>query len=177
MSTVTPDLDLRFPIGKFDPAVFASRNENINTLANLPTNLATAVDRLNDEQLDTPYRPEGWTVRQTVHHIADSHINTLCRFKLALTADAPPTILPYMEERWAQLPDNKLSIEVSLSIVTGVHARLVEILRNISEEDFAREFVHPETGNWTIDKALALYAWHSKHHTAHITGLRNRNGW
>jgi hypothetical protein len=177
MSPATSEVDLRFPIGKFDIAAYGSREENINTIANLPTNLKTAVDGLTDEQLDTPYRPEGWTLRQTVHHIADSHINTLCRFKLALTEDESPTIKPYYEERWAELPDAKLPVDVSLAIIEGVHTRLVEILRNLSEREFQREFVHPETGHWTIEKATALYAWHSRHHTAHITGTRERNGW
>ena len=177
MSTAVSELDLRFPIGKFDIGAFGSRAENIETLAMLPANLRAAVERLSDEQLDTPYRPEGWTLRQTVHHIADSHINTLCRFKLALTEDEPPTIRPYYEERWAELPDSKLPVDVSLGIIDGVHARLVEILRNLSDTDFQKEFVHPETGGWTLEKALALYAWHSKHHTAHITTTRVSNAW
>ena len=177
MSTATPELDLRFPIGKFDPAAYASRVENIATLADLTANLRTAVDGLSDEQLDTPYRPEGWTLRQTVHHIADSHINTLVRFKLALTEDSPPTIKPYYEERWAELADSKLPVAVSLAIIEGVHTRLVEMLRSLSEAEFQKEFVHPETGPWTLEKAAALYAWHSRHHTAHITGTRERNGW
>ncbi|HQU92062.1 MAG TPA: putative metal-dependent hydrolase [Pyrinomonadaceae bacterium] len=177
MSTATPELDLRFPIGKFDPAAYASRDENIATLANLPANLRAAVDGLSDEQIDTPYRPEGWTLRQTVHHIADSHINTLTRFKLALTEDTPPTIKPYHEDRWAELSDSNLPVSVSLAIIEGVHARLVELLRSLSEDQFQKEFIHPETGPWTIEKAAAMYAWHSKHHTAHITGTRERNGW
>jgi hypothetical protein len=177
MSTATSEVDLRFPIGKFDIEAYSSREENINTLANLPANMRTAVDGLTDEQLDTPYRPEGWTLRQTVHHVADSHINTLCRFKLALTEDEPPTIRPYYEERWAELPDANLPVAVSLAIIDGVHTRLVEILRNLSEEEFQQEFVHPETGPWTIEKATALYAWHSRHHTAHVTGTRERNEW
>ena len=177
MSTATPELDLRFPIGKFDLAAYSLREENISTLANLPANLSAAIDGLTDEQLDTPYRPGGWTLRQTVHHVADSHINTLCRFKLALTEDEPPTIRPYYEERWAELADSQLPVGFSLAIVDGVHARLVEVLRGMTEADFAREFVHPETGNWTLEKSLALYAWHSQHHTAHITSTRERHGW
>ena len=177
MSTATQELDLRFPIGKFDPASYASLEENINTLAELPAKLRAAVEGLNDEQLDTPYRPEGWTLRQTVHHVADSHINTVIRFKLALTEETPPTIKPYMEDRWAELSDSKLPVEVSLGIIDGVHARLVKVLRSLSEEQFQKEFIHPETGPWTIEKATALYAWHSKHHTAHITGTRERHGW
>ena len=177
MSTSATEADLRFPIGKFDIAAYGSREENINTLANLSANLRTAVDGLSDEQLDTPYRPDGWSLRQTVHHIADSHINTLCRFKLALTEDEPPTIRPYYEERWAELADSKLPVDVSLNIIEGVHTRLVEVLRDMSDADFQKGFIHPETGKWTLEKALALYAWHSRHHTAHITGTRERNGW
>jgi hypothetical protein len=177
MSTAAGEVDLRFPVGKFDIGAYGSRAENIQTLAELPANLRAAVEGLSDEQIDTPYRPEGWTLRQTVHHIADSHINTLTRFKLALTEDEPPTIRPYHEDRWADLADSKMSVAVSLGIIDGVHARLVEVLRNMSEEDFKKEFVHPETGSWTLEKALALYAWHSKHHTAHIAGTRERNGW
>lgn len=177
MNAATSDVDLRFPIGKFDSADYHSLAENINTLANLPANLRMAVKGLTDDQLDTQYRPQGWTLRQTVHHIADSHINSLCRFKLALTEDEPPTIKPYYEERWADLPDAKLPVDASLAIIDGVHWRLVEILRNLSEKEFQKEFIHPETGPWTIEGATALYAWHSRHHTAHITGTRERSGW
>lgn len=177
MSTATYELDLRFPIGKFSPDAFASREDNINTLAELPSKVRAAVEGLSDEQLETPYRPDGWTLRQTVHHIADSHINTIVRFKLALTEEAPPTIRPYFEERWAELADSKLPVEVSLGIIEGVHRRLVEILQSLSEDEFQKEFIHPETGPWTIEKATALYAWHSKHHTAHITSTRERSGW
>lgn len=177
MSIATQELDLRFPIGKFDIANFSSRSENVETIAELPLKLRTAVDGLSDEQLDTPYRPDGWTLRQTVHHIADSHMNSIIRFKLALTEDEAPTIRPYYEDRWAELADSKLPIDISLSIIDGVHARWAELLRNMSDSNFAKEFVHPETGNWTLERALALYAWHSKHHTAHITGTRERKGW
>lgn len=177
MSTAIPELDLRFPVGKFDPASYASLDENIQTLADLPQNVRVAVRGLSDEQLDTPYRPEGWTLRQTLHHIADSHINTVIRFKLALTEDAPPTIKPYHEDRWAELSDAKLPVDVSLGIIDGVHARLVDLLRGLSEDQLQKEFLHPETGPWTIERATALYAWHSKHHTAHITSTRDRNGW
>ena len=177
MSTATPELDLRFPIGKFDLANYSSRSDNLETIAELPLKLRTAVDGLSDQQLDTAYRPDGWTLRQTVHHIADSHMNSIIRFKLALTEDDAPTIRPYYEDRWAELADSKLPVEVSLGIIDGVHARWSELLRNMSDADFAKEFVHPETGNWTLERALALYAWHSQHHTAHITGTRSRNGW
>lgn len=168
--------DPRFPIGKFDAAAYPSRNENIETIANLPTNLTTAVDGMTDEQLDTPYREGGWTLRQTVHHIADSHTNSMCRFKLALTEDSP-TIRPYHEDRWAELADSRMPVDVSLAIIVGVHTRWAELLRNMTEADYKREFIHPETGRWNLEDALALYAWHSQHHTAHITGTRDRHGW
>ena len=139
--------------------------------------LRAAVGGLTDEQLDTPYRPDGWTLRQTVHHIADSHINSLCRFKLALTEDEAPTIRPYYEDRWAELADSNLPVDVSLAIIDGVHSRWAELLQNMTDADFEREFIHPETGTWKLEKVLGLYAWHSLHHTAHITGTREWNGW
>jgi uncharacterized damage-inducible protein DinB len=174
---VNTNTDARFPVGKFDVANFPSRDENLKTIADLPANLNTAVAGLSDEQLDTPYRDGGWTLRQTVHHVADSHINSFCRFKLALTEDEAPTIRPYYEDRWAELADSKVPVDVSLKIVDGVHSRWTSLLQSMTDEDFKREFVHPETGNWTLDKILALYAWHSLHHTAHITSTRERNGW
>jgi uncharacterized damage-inducible protein DinB len=169
--------DLSYPIGKFDAGQYADRGENLRTIADLPSKLNAAVAGLTGEQLDTPYRPGGWTVRQTVHHIADSHMNSQIRFKLALTEDAPPVIQPYAEDRWAELGDSKLPIAASLKMLEGLHARWVALLESMSEEDFASVFIHPETGGWTLDSALALYAWHSKHHTAHITSLRERQGW
>lgn len=170
------DLDPRFPIGKFDPANYSSFDDNVATLAELPLKLRDAVAGLTDEQLETPYRTDGWTLRQTVHHVADSHINTLIRFKLALTEDSP-TIRPYYEERWAELGDSRLPVEVSLGILDGIHHRLVTLLKSLSPDQLQREFVHPETGGWSIEKAAALYAWHSQHHTAHITTTRKRYGW
>ena len=171
--------DLRYPIGKFDKnfeITVALRREYINEIAELPKKLKAAVENLNDEQLDTPYRPEGWTVRQTVHHIADSHLNSFVRFKLALTEDAP-TIRQYFEDRWAELEDSRLPIDYSMKITEGVHARWTTLLKAMSDEDFARKLVHPESGEWTLENTLGLYAWHSRHHTAHITKLRDRNGW
>ena len=172
--------DPRYPIGDFDknaPLTPEGREQNIKDIRELPAKLAAAVNGLSDEQLDTPYRDGGWTLRQTVHHVADSHINSLCRFKLALTEDETPTIKPYMEDRWAQLADSTMPVDVSLKIVEGVHERLSALLDSFSEEDFQREFIHPETGKWTLEKVLALYAWHSKHHTAHITELRKQRDW
>ena len=171
--------DLRFPIGKFDASREVTpelRREFIQTIADLPIKIAEAVKDLNDGQLDTPYRPEGWTVRQTVHHVADSHLNSYCRFKLALTEDKP-TIRPYYEDRWAELKDSQLPIDVSLKIIEGVHRRWVVLLDSMTDEDFKRELIHPDSGDWKLDKFLGLYEWHSKHHTAHIMKLRERNGW
>lgn len=169
--------DLSYPIGKFEIAAFTDRTVNLRTIAELPMRLRSAVADLTEEQLDTPYRPGGWTVRQTVHHIADSHMNSQIRFKLALTEDDPPTIKPYYEERWAELADSKLPVDVSLNMIDAIHTRWTAFLNAMSDEDFGRRFIHPETGEWTLDGALALYAWHSLHHTAHITHLRDRNQW
>jgi uncharacterized damage-inducible protein DinB len=152
------------------------RHQFVRTIENLPEKIANAVSNLTDEQLDTPYRPEGWTVRQTVHHIADSHLNSYCRFKLALTEETP-TIRPYYEDRWADLSDSRMPIDVSMKIIEGVHARWTNLLDSMTEEDFRRKLKHPETGEWTLEKFLGLYDWHSRHHTAHIVNLIERNGW
>ena len=169
--------NLSYPIGNFDLTHFADRDNNLRTIAELPAKVTEAIAGLDEAQLDTEYRPGGWTVRQTVHHIADSHSNSLTRFKLALTEDTPPTIRPYYEERWAELADSKLQIDISLKMIDAIHMRWSALLESMSEDDFRRGFVHPETGNWPLENALALYAWHSKHHTAHITHLRERMGW
>lgn len=172
--------DLRFPIGEFDrnyATTPEARQQRLTTIKDLPSQIAAAIDGLTDEQLDTPYRPEGWTVRQTVHHIADSHANSLIRFKLALTEDEPPTIKPYYEDRWAELGDNKLPVDVSLKMIEAIHTRWAALLESMSDEDFQKTFIHPETGVWPLEGALALYDWHSRHHTAHITHLRDREGW
>jgi uncharacterized damage-inducible protein DinB len=171
--------DLRYPIGKFDKSFEPSselRLEFIKTIADLPSNVANAVKGLSDEQLDTPYRPEGWTVRQTVHHIADSHMNAFVRFRLALTEDLP-TIRPYYEDRWAELGDSKLPVDVSLRLIDGLHTRWAAMLNSMSDADFQKKLNHPESGEWTLDTMLGLYAWHSRHHTAHITNLRHRSNW
>jgi len=177
----TPEIseDLRFPIGKFDKSTVGHdrRADFIQTITDLPSKIREAVKGLNDEQLDTPYRPGGWSVRQTIDHVADSHINCYCRFKLALTEDETPTIRPYYEDRWAELPDSKLPIDSSLAIIDGIHRRWAAMLNAMLPDDFQKKFNHPESGEWTLDGALALYAWHSLHHTAHITNLRDRQGW
>lgn len=173
--------DLRYPVGKFAmPSDWdaGSLAEWRTTLAELPARLRAAVAGLSDRQLDTPYREGGWTVRQTVHHIADSHLNMYCRFRLALTEDVP-TIKPYLEARWAELPDARtLSIAPSLSILDGVHARLVALIDTMTPEQWRSSFVHPEHEHpVTLARTAALYSWHSRHHVAHIAGLRLRRGW
>jgi uncharacterized damage-inducible protein DinB len=172
--------DLRFPTGKFQrPAELdaKARAEAIEIIAATPARLREAVRGLTNEQLETPYRPGGWTVRQVVHHVPDSHLNAYVRFKLALTEDAP-TIKPYDEARWAELPDvSTVPIATSLTLLDAVHERWLAILRAMKPDDFARLLVHPETGRQRLDQVLALYAWHGPHHTAHITSLRQRMGW
>ncbi len=176
--------DLRYPIGKFEwippeneEQMAKRRVHYIDVLANLPSNMASAVKGLNREQLDTPYRPEGWTVRQVVHHVPDSHLNAYVRFKLALTED-DPTIRAYDEAKWAELPDSAITpVEVSLELLAALQSRWVDVVRSMQPSDFARTLVHPERGRLTLDQMLAMYAWHSAHHTAHITSLRERMGW
>jgi hypothetical protein len=175
------DLDsLRYPIGRFSPpasSLPSIRAAQIQTLRLLPERLRAAVAGLNDTQLDTPYREGGWTVRQVVHHIADSHAVSFIRTKLALTEDWP-TINPYNEAAWADLADSRLlPIDVSLALVEGLHARWAALLESLSDEDFQKGYNHPEQGQRTLVTALAMYDWHSRHHTAHITSLRARQGW
>ena len=161
---------MRFPIGEFDKNIEVTdemRNGFVSDLRELPLKVRSAVESLGDEQLDAAYRPEGWTVRQVIHHIADSHLNAFIRIKLALTEDMP-TIRPYDEAEWAKLSDSELPIEPSMKIIEGVHTRFVELLLNLSDEDFKRKLNHPDSGEWTIAQMVGLYAWHGKHHTAHI---------
>jgi len=168
--------ELRYPVGRFSAPAEGSRADQIETLRQLPVNLRQAVSGLSDAQLDTPYRPDGWTVRQVVHHLADSHANSYIRIKLALTEDAP-TIKPYDEAAWALLPDSSMPVEVSLPFIEAMHARLNALFESMSEAEYQRTFVHPERGTVTLANNLALYAWHSRHHVAHITRLRQRMGW
>jgi uncharacterized damage-inducible protein DinB len=172
--------DLRYPVGRFKaPAEItpSERAEWLKDLEALPAGLASAVAGLDDHQLDTPYRPEGWTIRQVVHHVADSHMNSYVRFRLALTEDAP-VIKPYAEDLWAELPDAKSApIDVSLALLTSLHQRWVTLLRSLDDQEFARTFVHPENGETRLDKALGLYVWHGHHHLAHINNLRKRKSW
>lgn len=172
--------DLRYPTGKFSYQGLQSTQERarcIEEIARTPDRLRSAVNGLSSEQLDTPYREGGWTVRQVVHHIPDSHLNAYVRFKLALTEDQP-TIKTYDEARWAAMPDSKTTPpEVSLSLLESLHRRWVKVLESMSAQDFERQFNHPEHGVMTLDKLLALYSWHGPHHVAHITSLRERKGW
>ena len=171
--------DPRFPIGKFSysgPSTLEQKNGFLDDIDQAPARLRTAVRGLSDVQLDMPYREGGWTVRQVVHHVPDSHLNSYVRFKLALTEDEP-TIKPYLEGRWAELPDSREPVENSLLMLESLHRRWIIVLRSLSETDWKRTFRHPELGPMTLEKTLALYAWHGKHHVAHITNLRERMGW
>lgn len=173
-------MDLRYPVGPCEyPASVSpeARTEHIKELAALPGRLRVAVQGLNDEQLDTPYRPGGWTVRQVVHHFADSHMNAYVRFRLALT-EPQPTIKPYDEKTWAELPDARTApIESSLRLLEGLHERWVMMFTALADSDFSRTLHHPEIGVVRLDTYLATYGWHCRHHVAHITSLRQRSGW
>jgi len=172
--------DARYPIGPFalkTDTTQADRDRWIAVLAEAPDNLRAALAGLAQEQLSAPYREGGWTVRQLVHHLPDSHLNSYIRFKWALTENAP-VIKPYFEARWAELPDTQETpLTVSLDLLTALHGRWVVLLRAISDQDFARSFTHPDTGAQTLHESLAYYAWHTQHHTTQITALRQRNGW
>ena len=172
--------DLRYPIGKFQPEPElndVSRQNLIRQITEAPAKLREATKGLTEEQLDTPYRPGGWTVRQVVHHIPDSHMNAYIRFKLGMTEQEPP-VKPYKENLWAELVDAKSSpIEPSLTLLESLHQRWTVFLRSMSTADFARTVKHPEMGTIALDRILQLYAWHGRHHVAHITSLRERMNW
>jgi len=180
MSTPAPVQDLSYPIGKFvysGPQTKPQREAAIAVIKKTPARLRAAVLGLSAEQLDTPYRPGGWTVRQVAHHVPDSHMNAFIRTKLALT-EYEPTIKPYDEKAWAGLADVRATpIETSLALLDAVHERWVYILQAMADADFARTFRHPEHGVRTLDWMIALYAWHGPHHVAHIANLRKRMGW
>lgn len=180
MTHVDDSLDnLRYPIGHLSASLERAPAElaaNIQNLRLLPERLPEAVAGLDDTQLDTAYREGGWTVRQVVHHVADSHANAYVRTKLALTEDWP-TIKPYEEAAWAKLTDSRLPIGVSLDLVRALHTRWVALLESLASFDFERGYVHPAMGRQNLAEVVALYSWHSRHHTAHITGLRSRMGW
>jgi uncharacterized damage-inducible protein DinB len=171
--------DPRYPIGKFSysgPLSPEQTKQYLKDVEETPARLREAVAGLNNQQLDTPYREGGWTVRQLAHHVPDSHMNAYIRFKLALTEDVP-TIKPYIQDRWAQLPDSKAPIDVSLTLLDCVHQRWMMVLHSLGAPDWKRTFNHPEMGPMTLDKTLALYSWHGRHHVAHVTSLRKQKGW
>jgi DinB superfamily len=173
--------DPRYPIGQFaygGPQTASQRLDCISRIAAAPAKLREAASELSDVQLDTPYRQGGWTVRQVVHHVPDSHLNAYTRFRLALT-EPTPTIRPYMEHRWAELSDARSApIEASLDLLDALHQRWVLLLRAMRPEDWSLGYLHPEHGReWALDEALAMYAWHGEHHTAHVTRLRQRMSW
>jgi uncharacterized damage-inducible protein DinB len=172
--------DLRYPTGKlsFDPEVTEDKRRAwIRQIADAPSALRASVQDLTDTQLDTPYRPEGWTVRQVIHHVPDSHMNAYLRFKLALTEDNP-TIKTYKEAAWAEIADTaRTPVEVSLALLDALHRRWVVLLESMRGSDFERPLQHPENGPMTLDRLLQMYAWHGRHHVAHITELRKREGW
>jgi hypothetical protein len=172
---------LKYPIGLFQlpKKVTDELYESwINDLSTFPEKIKKELIGLPDEQLDTPYRPGGWTIRQVVHHCADSHMNSFTRFKLALTEEQP-IIKPYFEERWAELTDSKkIPIAPSLKIIEGIHERWTALIRSLSEEEKTRTFIHPEHGKtFQLDEVIGFYAWHSNHHLAHITTMKKRNMW
>jgi len=173
-------MDLQYPVGKFKwegVITDEQRRQLIAQIEQAPAQLRKALAGLTEEQVDTPYRPGGWTVRQVVHHLPDSHMNAYVRFRLALT-EGEPTIKPYDQERWATLKDARTApAELSLSLLESLHRRFVLLLRSLRAEDFARTFLHPEMGVVTLDKYLGMYAWHGRHHIAHVTSLRDRMGW
>lgn len=168
-----------YPIGEFRlPGTLTpdERREAVASIEAAPAKLRAAVDGLSDAQLDTPYRDGGWTVRQLVHHIVDSHINGYVRLKLALTEDAP-TIKAYGQAAWAELADSRGPIHISLDLLDALHTRWVSLWKDLADEDWSRPFHHPESGEIRVDEMAALYAWHGNHHIAHITTLRERRGW
>jgi uncharacterized damage-inducible protein DinB len=166
--------DLQYPIGRFtfpDSTTPEQRQIWIREIARAPRELRNAIASLSFEQLDTPYRPGGWTARQVAHHVPDSHMNAFIRFKLALTEDQP-TIKPYDEARWAVLADATLPVEPSLKLLEGLHVRWVRLLESMTDRDYQRTFVHPDSGAWRLDQCLAQYAWHGRHHVAHIRSIK-----
>jgi hypothetical protein len=179
LSTTPAVTDPRYPVGHFrrEEADLVNHAASIATLAALPANLRSAVDGLSNAQLDTPYRDGGWTVRQLVHHVADSHMNAYVRIRLALTEDWP-TVKAYDEKLWAELPDSRTEpIDISLKLLSGLHARFVSLLNSLTEEQWQRGYNHSDNGRTRIAEAVALYAWHCRHHVAHVVELRKRNRW
>ncbi|OIK11801.1 metal-dependent hydrolase [Bacillus sp. MUM 116] len=171
-------MDIKYPIGKFQfngEITNSITKDWINEIESLPRLLRDAVKDLDNEQLDTSYRSGGWTVRQVIHHLADSHMNAYVRFKLALTEEKP-VIKPYDETKWAELSDYKLPIDISLSLLEALHQRWTNLLRSLSPADMEKTFIHPDSGEVSVGKNIGIYAWHGRHHLAHITSLCNRKG-
>lgn len=168
--------DPRYPLGKFefpDHVAPETRLQWLREVEDTPAKLREAIDGMSASQLDTPYRDGGWTVRQVVHHVVDSHLNSYIRFRLALTENEP-TIKPYHEDLWAELPDAKTApVELSLAMLDALHARWMLLLRTLTDQDFSRSFRHPERGLMTLEKNLALYAWHGRHHVGHVLLVKN----
>jgi uncharacterized damage-inducible protein DinB len=181
MTATAASTDLRYPIGKFDWNITVSEADFPRLIAEIaatPAALRSAVAGLSRDQLETPYRPGGWTIKQVVHHVPDSHMNAYTRFKLALTEDQP-TIKPYDEAKWAELPDSqRVPIDVSLDLLEALHLRWVALLKAMDAADFNRKFSHPEHNRiFNLAQLLALYGWHGRHHVAHVTSLRKRESW
>ena len=179
MEQQAAEKDLRYPVGRYElgphPAA-AERERLVDIVEATPARMREAVAGLTEAQLDTEYRPGGWTVRQVVHHVPDSHMNSFMRFKWGLTEDVP-TIKTYDEARWAELPDAAAAVEVTLALLEALHERWVLLLRAMTDADYAREIEHPEWGRLTLGQLLELYGWHCRHHVAHVTSLRERMGW
>lgn len=171
--------DLRYPIGKYEPQPYSEvqKKKWLTDLAQLPNMVEAAVLNLDQAQLDTPYRDGGWTVQQLVHHIADSHVNAFCRMKLILTEDNP-TIKPYEEKEWAKMADVLLPINISITLLHALHLRMYALMSAVSDEEWPRTYFHPESNKqFTLWHLLGMYAWHGRHHVAHIIALRERNNW
>lgn len=172
--------ELRYPIGRFPPGLKPDEEQILgarDAIRVFPGKLKAAIRDLSDEQLDTPYRPGGWTIRQLVHHLADSHLNAYCRVRLALTEDSP-TIRAYDQDRWAELPDARTApIDVSLLLLNALHDRWTRLLSTLDAEEFSRQLIHPESGMLSLGSLVCHYGWHSEHHLAHILEARKRNGW
>ena len=178
---MSDDLEkLRYPIGRFEPPSRIDRDQIgrwISDIEALPADLRRTVRGLTDTQLNTPYRPGGWTIRQVIHHLPDSHINSFIRFKLALTENRPE-IKPYFEDRWAELPDYSMTpVSASLDLLEGLHQRWVALLRSLTRQDLERTFIHPESGLVKLPETIGSYAWHGRHHLAHIREAIRREGW
>ena len=180
MAAMNDLLSLQYPVGQFTTPAAVSKVERlgaIETLAAFPAKFRSAIEGLSEAQMDTPYRPAGWTIRQLVHHVADSHMSAYTRFRHAMTTDWP-AIFAYDQAAWAALPDSALPVEGSMRIIEGLHARFVAMLRAVPQEDWkARGYVHPENGRQTLEQVLAMYAWHSRHHLAHVVECRRRMSW